>query len=94
MEEANEQPEPSAWSDVPRRGVWRPEVETLLLGLTDAATFIGVSRSELDRMDKAGRVVSPVGLGKWRKWSKAILRRWAASGCPTREQWVEMERAR
>jgi predicted DNA-binding transcriptional regulator AlpA len=59
----------------------------LLLDATEAAEFVGVSRSSFYRLDLSGVVPSPIRLSKFRRWSRPELRRWVEAGCPPRSRW-------
>ncbi|MCE9635768.1 MAG: helix-turn-helix domain-containing protein [Planctomycetes bacterium] len=59
----------------------------LLLDATEAADFLGVSRSSFYRLDLSGVVPSPIRLSKFRRWSRPELRRWVEAGCPPRDRW-------
>ena len=61
----------------------------LLLRASEAAAFVGVSRSEFYRLDITGQVPRPVRFGKVKRWGREILRRWAALGFPPRDRFEE-----
>ena len=61
----------------------------LLLGATQAARMLGVSRSEFYQLDATGMLPSPIrwGAKKKKRWPTTRLRRWADANCPRREIW-------
>lgn len=68
-----------------RRGM--DQAFRLLLRAAEAAHFLGLSRSELYRLDASGRLPAPVRLGKVKRWSRPELEKWVERGCPPRHDW-------
>ena len=61
-----------------------------LLGRVDAAAFVSLSPSALDRLTAAGGCPAPVKLGGRVAWCRAELAAWAQHGCPTRPSWSKL----
>ena len=61
-----------------------------LLGRVDAAAFLSISASSLDRMSAAGEVPEPVRLGGRVAWGRAELASWVRHGCPARTTWARL----
>ncbi len=62
----------------------------LTLSATDAASFIGVSRSQWYKMDSAGETPMPIKVGGRMRWRRRELGAWVEAGCPSRAQWAQM----
>lgn len=63
--------------------------EPALVGSVDAARFVGISRSTLDRLNRRGVIgPQPIHLGGRRLWRLDELRLWIDAGRPTREEWL------
>jgi len=66
-------------------------VSPLLLPPEDAAKLLGISRSQFYRLHSAGKIPLPIrSLGR-PLWSRKELESWVDTGCPGREQWLEMK---
>ena len=61
-----------------------------LLDRPDAAAFLSISVSTLDRLNAAGEVPAPVRLGGRLAWGRRELSAWAARGCPDRAAWSKL----
>ncbi|HEX4611313.1 MAG TPA: hypothetical protein VH092_24180 [Urbifossiella sp.] len=59
-----------------------------LLRRKDAARFLGVGASTLDRLNAAGLVPQPIRLSGSLCWSRAELASWCRHGCPPRAEWA------
>ena len=70
-------------------------VEPVLVVPADAARLLGVGRSTLDALERAGRIgPRPVDLGrKVVLYPLAELRAWSACGCPPRVEWLRRREA-
>jgi predicted DNA-binding transcriptional regulator AlpA len=68
------------------------EVEPLLIDARAAAAACGVSRSTFLGWDAAGLCPRPVRMVGRVLWVVADLRRWTNSGCPSREQFEQLNR--
>lgn len=66
-------------------------VGPILIDATTAARACGVSRTTWLSWDAAGINPAPIRIGGRVLWSVDHLRAWAAAGCPSREQMVEIE---
>jgi predicted DNA-binding transcriptional regulator AlpA len=58
-----------------------------LLRRPDAARFLAVGLSTLDRLSAAGLVPRPIRLAGSLCWSRAELSEWCRHGCPPRAEW-------
>ena len=67
------------------------EPQPLLVGVTEAARLLGISRSTFYGLDAAGQIPVGVRLGRRRLWSVAELGDWVDAGCPARERWKEFQ---
>ena len=70
------------------------QIEPALVGIEDAASMLGISVTAFKSLDRTGGIgPMPVKIGtlKRRLWSVCEVRRWAESGCPTRERWQGMK---
>jgi predicted DNA-binding transcriptional regulator AlpA len=68
--------------------------EQLALPAQEAATLVGVSRSQWWKLHAAGKVPEPVYLGtKAPRWRVEELRSWLAAGCPDRQTWRRLRDA-
>ena len=65
-------------------------LQPALLGREDAATFLSISASTLDRMSAAGEVPAPVRLSGRIAWGRAELASWVRHGCPARSTWSKL----
>ena len=64
----------------------------LLLDAEDAATLLGVSRRHFYGLHSSGRLGPlPVRLGRCSRWRRDELEAWAASDCPSRQQWQALK---
>ena len=61
-----------------------------LLGREDAAAFLSISASTLDRMSAAGEIPAPVRLSGRIAWGRAELATWVRHGCPPRLSWSKL----
>ena len=63
------------------------QASPLLVAAPGAAHLCGVSERTWRKLDRCGRVPSPIAWGRRRLWATEELRRWSAAGCPARERW-------
>ena len=63
------------------------------LGPDDAAAFIGLGRSTLDRYNAARLVPEPRRVGNRLLYSRDELAAWLRHGSPPRDEWVPIWRA-
>ena len=61
-----------------------------LLGREDAAAFLSISASTLDRMSAAGEIPAPVRLSGRIAWGRAELASWVRHSCPPRSVWQRL----
>lgn len=61
--------------------------EPVAVGRTVAAKLHGLSPRTWSSLDARGLIPRGLRIGRRRLWLLAELRRWAAAGCPSREQW-------
>lgn len=68
------------------------KVEPILVGISDAAKMLSISRGLFYEMISDGRL-GPVGIrfGRKRLFSVGELRRWVDASCPCREKWLSMQ---
>ena len=62
-------------------------IEPLLLTANEAAVLLGISRSNLYRLNSSGRLPLPVRLGASVRWRRDELAAWVDAGCPPRTRW-------
>ena len=82
-------PPPAAEAPARKREV-RRLLPPALLGRLDAAAFLSVSASTLDRLSAACEVPAPSRLGGRIAWCRAELAAWARHGCPPRSTWSKL----
>lgn len=68
--------------------------EPLLLDAAKASHLCGVSRSAWWSLNSAGRVPRCIHLGRRALWSRRELVAWIDAGCPPREKWEAIRRAK
>lgn len=68
-----------------------PTIEPLLVGAKAAAPLCGVGVATWWRLLALDRIPAPLRLGGRTLWRAEELRRWVASGCPTRRVWEAQE---
>ena len=64
------------------------KVEPLGLAATEAAAFVGVSRSFWWKAHSAGKIPAPVRVGSKALWRRDELTAWMHAGCPPRDKWA------
>ena len=72
----------------PERARKPRQLRPALLGRADAAAFLAISASTLDRLSAAGEVPAPMKMGGRVVWSRAELTAWTRHGCPARSSWI------
>lgn len=67
-------------------------IEPALLRPDEAAQMLGMSLTMFKGLARSGRIGPlPIRLGaKCVRWSRQSLIDWVASGCPSRERWMEL----
>jgi len=70
-----------------------PETEKVLIDAAGAAKMLDISRTLLYQLISNGRLgPRPIRLGpRCTRFVVEELKRWAKSGCPSREQWLQMK---
>lgn len=64
------------------------QINTLLLGVDDAACLLGIGRSHFYSMHSSGRLgPMPLKLGKRSLWDRKELELWVQAKCPSRQDW-------
>lgn len=64
-----------------------PLGEALAVNVRQLAKMLGVSPRHVERLDEAGKLPSPIRLGRSKRWpldGSAGIRAWIAAGCPSR----------
>lgn len=56
---------------------------TLLLSASDLARELRCSKRHVERLMSSGALPSPVRLGRSTRWSRDLIARWIAEGCPS-----------
>lgn len=56
--------------------------QQMLAGVSDVAMLLGVSEQTVRRRVADGSIPQGVRIGNLRRWDRAALERWIASGCP------------
>ncbi len=59
----------------------------LLVNARDVATLLGISRSQVFELRKAGYLPLPVELDGSVRWRVRELEDWLLAGCPMRDDW-------
>jgi predicted DNA-binding transcriptional regulator AlpA len=72
----------------PRRNSRRLLIPPALLRRKDAAAFLGIGGSTLDRLTAAGLVPAPIKLAGSVCWSRGELAEFCRHGCPPRTEWA------
>lgn len=65
----------------------RRRISPALLRRKDAAAYLGVGGSTLDRLNAGGLVPAPIKLAGSVCWCRAELAAWCRHGCPLRTEW-------
>jgi len=65
--------------------------QTLLIPDTAAARLTGVSRAHWHRLRAAGKLPSPVRLGRKVLWRRLEIEAWISTGCPDARTWAAMQ---
>lgn len=73
--------------DSRRRNTRRRRIPPGLLRRKDAAAFLGIGGSTLDRLNAAGLVPAPIKLAGSVCWSRDELAEFCRRGCPPRAEW-------
>ncbi|NLE38407.1 MAG: helix-turn-helix domain-containing protein [Pirellulaceae bacterium] len=60
-----------------------PAVFTVL----SLAAYLDTSTKTIRRMDQAGRLPSPIRIGRGLRWRRDEIDAWLAAGCPARDEW-------
>jgi hypothetical protein len=69
----------------------------LLLTAADLAQLLQLSIRQVRRLDAAGDLPGRLtggALGRAVRYQSEIVREWIAAGCPDRERWEQLQRAR
>ncbi|MBI3735292.1 helix-turn-helix domain-containing protein [Candidatus Sumerlaeota bacterium] len=53
-----------------------------LLDVFSVAELLDCSPRHVRRLSDSGRMPSPLGLGRLRRWNRAVIAAWIADGCP------------
>lgn len=64
-----------------------PPPESLLIDIRTLSALLDRSIAALERDATAGRLPRAVRLGGSRKWVRAEIEEWVATGCPVRAEW-------
>ena len=71
-----------------------PTCTPILLDARNAAAALSIGRTLFYRLHASGALGPvPVRLGERSLWARVELERWAAAGCPAREEWLRQKRA-
>jgi excisionase family DNA binding protein len=68
----------------------REIVHQVLLNYVQASELLGISDNHLWRLNSAGKIPSPIHMGRSTRWRKQELEDWIKAGAPDREQWERM----
>lgn len=64
------------------------DLHPLAVPAAEAAALLGVSRSQLYKLNSQGKLPSPIRLGtRAPRWRVSDLEAWLAAGCPDRATW-------
>ena len=61
--------------------------DSWLLSAGDTAKLLNISPRHLAKLHAAGKLPTPVRLGRSVRWRADELRDWLAAGCPPRDRW-------
>lgn len=59
-----------------------------LIRIDDVARLVGLSARQAWRLDRAGKLPSPVRIGRAVRWRSGEIQAWFAAGCPPRDEWA------
>lgn len=65
--------------------------EPLAVSAADAATLLGIGRTNFLGLVASGRAPPGIKLGRRRLWAVVELQEWLAAGAPHRDQWEKMK---
>jgi excisionase family DNA binding protein len=63
----------------------------LAFSASELADRLGISLRHVQRLDAAGKIPSPVRLGRSVRWPVAEVEHWLAAGAPDRKMWDAMK---
>jgi predicted DNA-binding transcriptional regulator AlpA len=69
----------------------RPRMTPRMLKVTDAAEYIGLSRSCMLNADKDGQVPAPHRIRNCVRFDRLELDRWIDAGMPSRAEWEKLK---
>lgn len=58
-----------------------------LLTIDGVAKLLAVSARHVWELNKTGRLVKPVRLGRSVRWNSHEVEAWIEAGCPTQDRW-------
>ena len=68
-------------------------VEPLLVGVSDTAVILGISKPMLYQLISDGRFgLIGIRFGRKRLFSIEELKSWVRAGCPSREKWLSVNK--
>ena len=68
-------------------------ITPLLISDVQAAALAGVSRASWHRLRAAGKIPTPIKLGRAVRWRRAEVVAWIDAGCPEARTWAAMQAA-
>lgn len=66
------------------------KVQDLALSAAELARRLGVSLRHIRRLDSAGKLPTPIRLGRSVRWPVVEIEAWLAAGAPDRVTWSAM----
>ena len=69
----------------------RDSIPLALLDAPALAALLGVTLRTVRKLDSAGRIPSPVRIGRCVRWSPATIAAWIDAGAPSRQRFAAMQ---
>ncbi|GAF85076.1 unnamed protein product [marine sediment metagenome] len=68
------------------------DTSTRLIDVRQVAAIVGCSARHVANLDKTGRILRPLRLGRSVRWDRDAIDRWIDSGCPSRDAWESAQK--
>lgn len=64
--------------------------DQLVLTAEEVAELLSISRAHVFRLQRGGRLPTPIRFGRSVRWPRAELEAWLRAGAPSRQEWESM----